>query len=812
MKTITKKIRVHSLFVLLTFLLVHMSVFAGTSRIYTVDISILNEEETAAILSLQGLANREKPQILVLPKDKGGFSGGGYKFQDTNMQRDGLAALSQETLDKYASLEDVWEEYYTQTYDYTFESIGFEEAFNTFSSLYKGCIKYEGINAAAGIAIATTVCGVSDAIPITQSLLNKYPVFRNCTIIKDLTAFNFKNRKEAHRWAIDKYLDQTSKDYAYSYWQHERNLYTIDYAVAHKTFAFLLSFASAKNPQGGTYDQEEADMLDEIFAHLNPGSIILGWGESEEYIIQARCGEGGHALICTNVSPNLSFHAAIPTNIKSLKQKRQLDENSVTVENKIYITFSINEGDTYKSIGNLMMDGAWLHEKRGQIAFNWPTNPKILHMLPGLAQYYYNSMTDNDYFTVPTSGIGYFDATHSTEEARSLYAAKSKEVAEYADLHYIDVWWNGFQGNDKWLQSMGMKGYTSWTDKQQVWYFSAIPRIESELYYDLYYPPTRRKAANMDTYIKSQTESITDRPWFVHVYACDPTFAAEVMNNLPADRFKAVCMDEFFALAIKAKNKVQGRKIMKNPELMQQLIDDVDNSSFIEEFVTPSKWTVHDATYEIKDGEMIITATGTNYFSLLYRDGNRFKINKYPILAAKINQFPSSDNNNISWLIKLNDGNGDIVLNGKPEYQLKNYPNVYAWDIKALSNWDGTKETNLQFVIESTNGEANDLKDIQMKYDWIKTYESMNALLSDLDNQTGIINNQASDSDIKYTISQGILKVTKYSNIIENLAIYDTRGSKMKQSTKQNDIDINGLIHGIYILKINNLHSIKISI
>lgn len=61
------------------------------------------------------------------------------------MQRDGLAALSQETLDKYASLEDVWEEYYTQTYDYTFESIGFEEAFNTFSSLYKGCIKYEGI-------------------------------------------------------------------------------------------------------------------------------------------------------------------------------------------------------------------------------------------------------------------------------------------------------------------------------------------------------------------------------------------------------------------------------------------------------------------------------------------------------------------------------------------------------------------------------------------------------------------------------------------------------------------------------------------
>lgn len=391
-----KKIRKHSLLLVLAFLIIHIPGSANTNKVYTVDISILNEEETAAILSLQGLVNREKPQILVLPKDKGGFGGRGYKFQDTNMQRDGLAALSQETLDKYTSLEDVWEEYYSKEYQYTFEPIDFEDAFSTFASFYRGSVKYGGIHAAAGIAIATTICGVSDAIPVTQGLIDKYPVLKALPVITDLTSFHFKNRKEAHRWAIDEYLDRTSKDYAYSYWQHERNFYTIDYAIAHKLFSFLLSFASEKNPQGGVYDKEEADMLDEIFAHLNPGSIILGWGESEEYIIQARCGEGGHALICTNISPNLSFHAAVPADITQLKQKRQLKEEQVNVENKIYISFSINEGDTYKSVGNLMMDGAWLHEKRGQIAFNWPTNPKILQMLPGLAQYYYNSMTEND--------------------------------------------------------------------------------------------------------------------------------------------------------------------------------------------------------------------------------------------------------------------------------------------------------------------------------------------------------------------------------------------------------------------------------
>lgn len=805
-----KKIRKHSLLLVLAFLIIHIPGSAHTNKVYTVDISILNEEETAAILSLQGLVNREKPQILVLPKDKGGFGGRGYKFQDTNMQRDGLAALSQETLDKYASLEDVWEEYYSKEYQYTFEPIDFEDAFSTFASFYRGSVKYGGIHAAAGIAIATTICGVSDAIPVTQGLIDKYPVLKALPVITDLTSFHFKNRKEAHRWAIDEYLDQTSKDYAYSYWQHERNFYTIDYAIAHKLFSFLLSFASEKNPQGGVYDKEEADMLDEIFAHLNPGSIILGWGESEEYIIQARCGEGGHALICTNISPNLSFHAAVPADITQLKQKRQLNEEQVNVENKIYISFSINEGDTYKSVGNLMMDGAWLHEKRGQIAFNWPTNPKILQMLPGLAQYYYNSMTENDYFTVPTSGIGYFDATFSTEEARALYAAKSKEAAAYADQHYIDVWWNGFQGNDKWIQSMGMKGYTSWTDKQQVWYFSAIPRIESELYYDLYYPPTQRKASNMATYIKTQTESITDRPWFVHVYACDPTFAAEVMRNLPADRFQAVCMDEFFALAIKAKSKVQGRKILKNTELMQQLIDDVDNSSFIEEFSTPSPWTVHDATYEIKDGEMTITANGTNYFSLLYREGNRFKVDKYPLIAAKINEFPAKENN-IAWLIKLNDGNGDVVLKGEPEYQLKNRPDVYVWDMKSLSNWSGTKEANLQFVLESIHGEASDLNGVRMKYDWIKTYENMDALLSDLNNQTGLPYVKTGQN-FKYVISQGVLKIIEAPETIHNLILYDAWGCMINSSAEQDHININHFIQGIYILKINHLYTIKISI
>jgi hypothetical protein len=781
----------------------------AADRIYTIDISGLNEEETAAVLALQGLANRTVPQIWVEPGKNGGFHGGGYQVQDVNVQRDGLVAISRATSDKYGTLEDVWKEYYASTRQYTFDRLGFEQLFAAFPDLYKGVVKYSGINANAGIAVAVTACGVLDGIPVTESLLNKYTFLKNAAVLDDLTLLNAKNKKEIHRQMIDKYLSLTSKDYAFSFWNNERNYYTIDYAVANRLFSFSLSFADRQIHTDGTktypYDNEEAGLLDEIFAYLNPGSILLGWGEPNEYILQARCGEGGHALICTNVSPNLSFHAAIPSTGAVLKQKRQLNEENVIPENKIYITFSINEGDTYKSIGNLMMDGVWLHDKRGEIPFNWPVNPKILHMLPGLAEYYYDTMTDKDYFMAPTSGIGYFDATYSTPEARVVYAEKGKSVSEYADIHYMDVWWNNFTDVDKWVKSMGMKGYTTWTSAERVDYSKAVPRIESELYYDLYNPPTKRKASDMAKYIEQQTISVTNRPWFVHVYACDPTFAAEVMRNLSPDRFEAVCMDEFFALAVKSKARVSGRKIDINKTLMQQLIDATETERFTEEFSALSKWTAEAADYEIKNGEMIITPNGSNYYSLVIKYDNKFNLDKYPFLAARITRFPP---NNVKWLLKLYDGTKDIVLRGTDLYQITSFPDVYAWNVKEIAGRAGIMNANLQLVLEASS--ATGLQGFQMKYDWIRAYEGMDDLLRDLNQSGQGILHPENNAGFGYAVNGNILTVISPSIPVDCIEIYHLTGRSVVSSESTTGIDIGSLPRGVYLLRINKNQIIKV--
>ncbi|GHU67447.1 hypothetical protein FACS189413_02230 [Bacteroidia bacterium] len=752
--------RIKILFIIQFFYLINcLSVFADSSTIYTIDISSLNEEEVAAVAVLQGLANREKPQIMIEPKDKGCFHGSGYRFEDENLQRDGLIAISQATLDKYPALEDVFKEYYGKTYNCTFQETGFDELFTAFSSLYNGTVKYAALTGTAGIAVAATVCGIEDAIPVTNNLLDKHPLLKEKTLLVDLTTKGFRNKLAAHRWAVNEYLSRTSAEAAYSFWNGERCLYSLDYAISKRLFSFYLSYADSNiHTDGGQsfpYDNDEAALLNEIFAHLNPGSSIIGWGDPNEYVLQARCGEVGHALICSNASPNMSLHAVFPANVTSFKQIRNLNENDATLENKIYITFSISEGDTYKSIGNLMQGGTWLHDKRGIIPFNWPVNPRILQLLPALGRFYYENMTENDYFYMPTSGIGYFDAGHSTAEARLIYAQKNREAAEFTDMHYMDIWWNSVPEKDKWIQSMGVKGYTEWTSSQFVDYGGVIPRISSDMYYDLYMPPTKRIPFNMAKYIKQQTSSVSnDSPWFIHVYACDPTFAAEVMKNLPSERFKAVCMDEFFILAEKAKSKISGKYINKNNELINQLINETEVYRFEDDFNTPSRWETVGAKYEIKDGEMMITPDGTSYYSLITKQDNKFDTNNYPLLAARVTQFPP---NNVDWYMKLFDGMRDIPMK-VTNNAVEGFPDIYVWNMKEATGWGTIHTSNLQLVLETAS--SDDMQGFQMKYDWVKTFESMEQLFSEL-GSSGLKNiaGETGDSyviDTKYYTLQGV--------------------------------------------------------
>lgn len=541
------------------------SFIQAQNTLYSIEISTLSNDERIALLALQGLVNRSGAQILIEPAAEGCFRSGSYDVQKNNVPVNGQPAISPETIRKFPNIENVWMDFYAQKLNKSFRRVGFAELFQKFEGVCKGVVVYNPGNKSGDIAIATTISGLYDAIPVTEALKQKYAFF-NKTVIEDLTKHRFATKAEAHKWAIDNYLQKCSRTEAYSYWAKENNYFSIDYAVQNRLFAFDLSFTSPKVHKNGEgkecpVDTAQSILLDRIFAHLKPASIIWGWAENYEYIIQARCGDGGHALICSNVSPNLSFHAAVKPETTKLKQPGAFGTADKTPENKVYITFSVNEGDTYKSLGNLMNEGSWMHDKRGKIPMNWPVNPYLLRLLPGLAAFYYQTATPLDYFYVSTSGIGYFDASYSTDKQRAVYAKRNKKEAAFADLHYIDVWWNNFSWKDKWIDDMGVKGYTLWKGHEKVDYSKRIPVIESDMYY------MKPDAAKMAHYIAEQTKGIQNNPWFIHVYGCSPALAAAVMEMLGSNKYETVCLDDFFDLAIKARPIVEGKTIMKNNDL-----------------------------------------------------------------------------------------------------------------------------------------------------------------------------------------------------------------------------------------------------
>lgn len=536
--------------------------------LFSIEISPLSTDERIALLALQGLVNRGGAQIFIEPAAEGCFRPGKYDVQKNNVAVNGQPAISVETIRKFPNIENVWMDFYSRKLNKTFQKVVFSELFQKFERIYKGVVVYNPDNKLGDIAIATTISGLYDAIPVTEALKQKY-VFFNKTVIEDLTNHHFTTKAEAHKWAIDNYLQKCSRTAAYSYWAKENNYFSIDYAVLNRLFAFDLSFTSPKVHKNGegkecTVDTAQFILLDRIFIHLKPASIIWGWAENYEYIIQARCGDGGHALICSNVSPNLSFHAAVKPETAKLKQPRAFGTANKTLENKVYITFSVNEGDTYKSVGNLMNEGSWMHDKRGKIPMNWPVNPYLLHLLPGLAAFYYETATPLDYFYVSTSGIGYFDASYSTDKQRNVYAKRNKKEADFADLHYIDVWWNNFSWKDKWIDDMGVKGYTLWKGQEKVDYTKRNLVIESDMYY------MKSDAAKMANYIADQTKEIQNHPWFIHVYGCSPALAVGVMELLESHKYEAVCLDDFFDLAHKARPLVEGKTILKNKELFSK--------------------------------------------------------------------------------------------------------------------------------------------------------------------------------------------------------------------------------------------------
>ena len=510
-----------------------LAILASTANAVTWELNVekATQAELVAATAIQGLANRNGAQVFLQTGDRD------FMITFKNAEYGPGANVAA----KFRSVDDAWKDYYTTRCGQSFETVASLDALAAkVGTRLKGVVLYRD-----ELAAAVTLAGLRDAVPVTEAVRAATPTLAALPVVEDLRG-RFKDRQEAHRWAIKELLPACSQDGAFSV-THGIDVVSLDWAVARKMFVYQLNHA------------DDAALIGEILGHLRPISPIWGWGGPTEEKFLFKVSEHGAFVMCAQV-PNISFHAEIRPGKRFFRQQH-IKSADVTVEPKHYVAFMVNEGDTMKCAGSLMMCGSWLQPERGTLPVNWGVSPYLCEQFPGLMEFYYSTMTANDYFFDGPAGYGYIAPRFFPADQLFAFAAKTRDGNKVADTRFAECWYfYGLQPEElrqRWLAALGLDGLTQWRGPQRITFPRGCPPvIDSQHYYD------KGTAAEIADELKREAEG-APRPWFTVVYGGSPRKFAEIARQLPADRFKIVRLDELFIAAKKSRATVE-KKIVKS--------------------------------------------------------------------------------------------------------------------------------------------------------------------------------------------------------------------------------------------------------
>lgn len=535
-----------------------------SGAVWLLDVQKSSGAELVAAVALQGLANRTAPRV---------FLQTGQKCWATSFKGHGVQEQN------YRGADDVWIEYYRQSHGFCFEALPTIDALaEKVGPLLKGVVLYKDA-ADAGFPVAITLAGLKNGVPVTESLLKATPHLAALPVLGDLRG-RFQDRLNAHEWAIGELLPATAKKGAFSL-ESANDHYGLDLAIARRMFVYKLAHTTpevvpdsdkerqraSKPPYG--LDWPDAKLVSKILAHLDPVSPVWGWGGPTEAVYLRKVSQSGAFVECSHV-PNMSFHAQVKPLRPQLRQKKHLAPDEVKLEDMVYLAFMVNEGDTAKSMVGLMNSGTWLQPERGKLPVNWGISPYLCEQFPGMMEYYYDTMTENDYFFDGPNGLGYAAPGLLPGATQMKFAERTLQGNQSADTQAADIWY--FYGikneavRNRWLAAMGLIGLSQWTNYQKIIYPPDCPPIvHSNHYYDGY---EGREKMTPEAYAKYliEEQKQSPRPWFTVVYAGDLRFFYEIGRHLPEKQFKIVRLDELYEAARQARAKVEGKLVKPQPQ------------------------------------------------------------------------------------------------------------------------------------------------------------------------------------------------------------------------------------------------------
>jgi hypothetical protein len=544
-----------------------------------VPVSKVSQPQKLTLLALQGLTNRNGPNVFLDFGDENRWMS--MDYTEKPEQKDMLSwnpNIPEEFKAKYPTTGKAWVEILAKQSKFEFKSQPWELFLAQAGKDTAGWIVYD--NFEDEVALVGTLAGQKNALPVSrQDLAAMQKILPGLPVVFDTIAIptipEVGRKVSVHRWMIENLLPHVNKTGIVSrvknYGLQEHDTYVdIDQAVQEKWLVYDLTHYredTADKPDPKWSRPHEAAALLEILKSYPPLTPVFGWGAIDENTFVRVITENGLTVICSGV-PNNSFFNRWKASRLSFKQRHShVAESDVKVEDKVYLAFIVNEGDSIKNALALQGHGAWLQPERGTVPMNWGVDPALFERYSGLMEYFYTTSTPNDYFITAAAGWGYAHPNRMTPQMAENHVKQVNKGMKLTDTDYIDIWWIPHSGPvwEKFARGLNVKGLTQWYNPEQKVDFrmANYPVAFSNHYYTLNDP---------EVFARILIEDYKDvkGPWFVIVYGANrhmtPYKAKTLMDHLPADRFKAVLLDEFFTAARLARKDIEGTVCRPGPD------------------------------------------------------------------------------------------------------------------------------------------------------------------------------------------------------------------------------------------------------
>ncbi|MEQ4204871.1 GxGYxYP domain-containing protein [Actinopolymorpha sp. B17G11] len=470
-------------------------------------LSPVPNDEKVMFTTLQGLVNRSRPRLYLLHTEEEGA---------------------------YTWLEDLglpWDEQDRW------------EMLSKYQTEAKGMVVWDP-SIPDTVNVATTLAGIHDALAVSPQLaarLSEAP-YRLTTLV-DLRD-RFDSGLDAYRWQFEELWDKTTHRMVVALNPEVHLGFFRDYAVANRAMVFWLEVNAA----------EERALLEDMLSAVDPYTPYMGWFASDI------AGEfAGTELVSQHaayvVPADWFANGTVFAGARPPVSDQQQSPPTPRLENRIYVTFTLGEGDNF-AYNQHHMRNLWENDARGSVPINWTTNPLLADGAPAILAHYQQTATENDYLVAGPSGAGYIYPTAWPDATFSTYTATTGAYMKRTGMDSIQIL-NRVDHED--VDLSDEKAHQFATDvRPRGWFIHHTDHTEMQVVAGV--PQATGYLVNSVEQTKNAiAESAADwdgtSPLFVSIapiaWSMNPADLAEVANSL-SDDYTVVRGDHFLDLAREA--------------------------------------------------------------------------------------------------------------------------------------------------------------------------------------------------------------------------------------------------------------------